>query len=224
MISSETLAVENMAVAGDRLVWANQMMGGGCVCPGPQTPYAPEQVESVPLKGGSSASLLRVPGDVDPGVYVLGDSRFSYVVEAAGAASSIVAIPPSGGAQTTLVPLGRGRHCHLGFVQHLLLIGQSNRESGQADGAVVTYSVIRLVVMTSHSGRSALRSPAMSKAFTREDDDAGFALASHAPVVKGPITAIGARLAAEKVEALGVLLYERERAEGPVVLEIRFPE
>jgi hypothetical protein len=103
VISSETLAVENMAVAGDRLVWANQMMGGGCVCPGPRPPVAPELVESIPVKGGASASLLRLPGDVDPELYVLGDSRFSYVVEAAGSASSIVAIPPSGGAQTTLV-------------------------------------------------------------------------------------------------------------------------
>jgi hypothetical protein len=103
VLSSETLAVESMAVAGDRLVWANQMTGGGCVCPGPQTPYAPELVESLPLTGGASASLLRLPGDVDPELYVLGDSRFSYIVEAAGAASSIVAIPPSGGAQTTLV-------------------------------------------------------------------------------------------------------------------------
>jgi hypothetical protein len=103
VISSESLAVENMAVAGDRLVWANQMMGGGCVCPGPQTPDSPELVESVPLTGGSSASLVRLPGDVDPELYVLGDSRFSYVVEAAGTASSIVAIPPSGGAATPLV-------------------------------------------------------------------------------------------------------------------------
>jgi hypothetical protein len=103
VLSSETLDVESMAVAGDRIVWANQMTGGGCDCPGPQTPSAPELVESIPLQGGASASLLRLPDDVDPELYVLGDSRFSYVVQAAGAASSIVAVPPSGGAQTTLV-------------------------------------------------------------------------------------------------------------------------
>jgi len=55
----------------------------------------------------------------------------------------------------------------------------------------------------------------MSKAFTREDDDAGFTLdpARARPRIATPVTALGARLARERAEAIAVRL-ETERAAG----------
>jgi transcription elongation GreA/GreB family factor len=60
----------------------------------------------------------------------------------------------------------------------------------------------------------------MSKAFTREDDDAGFELASRVPVVKGPITALGARLAAEKAAAIRARLASKLEPSARAVLEV----
>jgi hypothetical protein len=60
----------------------------------------------------------------------------------------------------------------------------------------------------------------MSKAFTREDDDAGFELASCPPMVKGPITAMGARLAAERVKELVARLVGENEPTARAVLEI----
>ena len=60
----------------------------------------------------------------------------------------------------------------------------------------------------------------MSKAFTREDDDAGFELVSRLPVVKGPITAIGARVAAEKAAAIAARLAGEIEPSARAVLEV----
>jgi transcription elongation GreA/GreB family factor len=59
----------------------------------------------------------------------------------------------------------------------------------------------------------------MSKAFTKEDDDAGFAFeAGPARVVSGPVTALGSRLAHERLAALA-RLEGADRAEGRAALE-----
>jgi transcription elongation GreA/GreB family factor len=61
---------------------------------------------------------------------------------------------------------------------------------------------------------------AMSKAFTREDDDAGFQLSSPPPSVKGPVTAIGARLAAKRVRELDARLASDVEPSVRAVLEM----
>lgn len=76
-------------------------------------------------------------------------------------------------------------------------------------------------VTTCSHGRCAARFvSAMSKAFTREDDDAGFELAPRPPSVKGPITAAGARLAAEKVRGLAARLEGAIDPAARAVLEV----
>jgi transcription elongation GreA/GreB family factor len=60
----------------------------------------------------------------------------------------------------------------------------------------------------------------MSKAFTREDDGAGFELASHPVVVRGPVTAMGARLAAERVRELTARLVGEVEPTARALLEM----
>jgi hypothetical protein len=103
VVASDTLAVAGMAVVGDHLTWVNQQQSGDCGCPGPIPPQLPEMVESVPLAGGASASLITYAMDIDPVVTVLGDASFAYVLEVDSTTSSLVAISPAGGAPTTLV-------------------------------------------------------------------------------------------------------------------------
>jgi transcription elongation factor GreB len=71
----------------------------------------------------------------------------------------------------------------------------------------------------SNTSRARLHS-AMSKAFTREEDDAGFELASRPPVVAGPITAVGARLAADKVREIALRLESEVEPKARAVLEM----
>ena len=56
------------------------------------------------------------------------------------------------------------------------------------------------------SSRATIPHRVMSKAFTREDDHAGFELASRPPVVRGAVTAVGSRLAAEKARTIAARL------------------
>jgi hypothetical protein len=103
VVSSASLAVAGMAVVGDQLTWVNQEELGGCVCPGPH-PQQPEMVETAPLAGGASTSLITYDLDTDPFVSVLGDAHFAYVVQQGDSTSaSLVAVPPAGGTPTTLV-------------------------------------------------------------------------------------------------------------------------
>jgi hypothetical protein len=60
----------------------------------------------------------------------------------------------------------------------------------------------------------------MSKAFTREDDDAGFELASRPIVVKGPVTAIGSRLAAARIDEIATRLTVALEPSSRAVLEM----
>jgi|HubBroStandDraft_2_1064218.scaffolds.fasta_scaffold165725_2 transcription elongation factor GreB len=60
----------------------------------------------------------------------------------------------------------------------------------------------------------------MSKAFTRDDDEAGFVLTTRPLVVKGPITAIGARLAAERVKQVNDLLAAEADPTARALLEM----
>jgi transcription elongation GreA/GreB family factor len=60
----------------------------------------------------------------------------------------------------------------------------------------------------------------MSKAFTRDDDDGGFNLSLPPPSVKGPVTAIGARLAAERVRELDAHLESELEPSARAVLEM----
>jgi transcription elongation GreA/GreB family factor len=61
----------------------------------------------------------------------------------------------------------------------------------------------------------------MSKAFTRENDDSGLA---HGPAGRarttGPITAVGARLAREKLAEVSARLAQSERPDERAVLEV----
>lgn len=60
----------------------------------------------------------------------------------------------------------------------------------------------------------------MSKAFTREDDDAGFELASRPPVARGPIPRIGARLAARRARENAARLEDEIEPTARAVLEL----
>jgi transcription elongation GreA/GreB family factor len=60
----------------------------------------------------------------------------------------------------------------------------------------------------------------MSKAFTRDDDDASFELASRVLVVKGPVTSMGARLAAERIQEITSRLASETDASARAVLEM----
>jgi hypothetical protein len=102
VVSSDSLAVASMAIAGSHLVWANQEQMGGCVCPGPQGPQLPEMVEAAPVAGGTPTTLVTYPGDIDPTVIVLGDASFAYVV-AQTSNVSLVAVDLANGATSTLV-------------------------------------------------------------------------------------------------------------------------
>jgi transcription elongation factor GreB len=60
----------------------------------------------------------------------------------------------------------------------------------------------------------------MSKAFTKDDDDAGFTLAARSQVHSGPVTALGSRLARERLSAVSARLERAEGAEERARLEI----
>jgi len=74
----------------------------------PPTPQ-PEMVQSAPVTGGTTTTLITYPFSTDPSVSVLGDSNFAYVIAAplsvgSGPANgSLQAYPLAGGSPTTLV-------------------------------------------------------------------------------------------------------------------------
>lgn len=103
VVSSSSLAVETIAVAGDSLAWVNGEQIGGCVCPGPMNPQEPEMVEAVPLAGGAPTQLVSYDIETDPTVMVLGDASYAYVLAEDSLTSSLVAVPPGGGLPVTLV-------------------------------------------------------------------------------------------------------------------------
>jgi hypothetical protein len=110
VLSSSSLNAGFLAVAGNRLLWVNEeVSGGGCgECPPPPTPQ-PEMVQSAPVTGGTTTTLITYPFSTDPSVSVLGDSNFAYVIAAplsvgSGPANgSLQAYPLAGGSPTTLV-------------------------------------------------------------------------------------------------------------------------
>ena len=60
----------------------------------------------------------------------------------------------------------------------------------------------------------------MSKAFTRENDDAGLAQPAGRPRAAGPVTPMGARLARERLAEVSARLAQSERSEERAVLEV----
>ena len=104
--TSDTLFVENMTLAGARLVWTNQQMEGGPIGDAPLPAQSPhELVQSVATSGGAATSLITFPSDTDPGVTVLGDARYAYavVVDYYAGTSEILAAKLDDGATKTIV-------------------------------------------------------------------------------------------------------------------------
>ena len=103
--TSDTLAVENLTIAGGKVIWNNQQFTGGPIS-GPIEAQSPnELVQAIASDGsGAAKSLITFPKNTDPGVRVLGDAHFAYaaVFDFEAGTSAIMAAKLSGGAAKTL--------------------------------------------------------------------------------------------------------------------------